>query len=277
MKWSLVLVLASTVALLGACDGTATSSSYMTEGAQDDGPGADGSVVNLVFIHHSVGENWLNDGLCRALNDNGYHVADISYGWREYGDYTDTVNWPTWFTEEVMSLVYQEMGSMTAPNAIEPAPGENTIIMFKSCFPNSEVGSNISDEKTIYNGLLPYFEQHPDKMFVLVTPPPQLEISDPAKTRELCDWLTDRDSGWLSGLSTGNVFVFDLYNVLTHPDAHHRMVNGEEIHESVPGRNTLYFDTEGDNHPNHEGNVKAGEEFIGLLDRWYQGFLAAQG
>ena len=236
--------------------------------------GSDGSVVNLVFIHHSVGENWLNDGLCQALNDSGYHVADIYYGWREYGDNTDTVSWPTWFTDEVMDLVYQEMNAMTAQNALEPAAGENTIIMFKSCFPNSDVGSDPSDEMAIYNSLLPYFEQHPDKMFVLVTPPPMLEISDPQTTHTLCDWLTDRESGWLSGLSAGSVFVFDLYNVLTHPDAHHRLVNGEETHESVVGYDTLYYDSDGDNHPNSEGNAKATEEFIGLLNNWYRDFLA---
>jgi hypothetical protein len=254
-----------------------TDSPAQNEGSTVPAAGAAGSVVNLVFIHHSVGENWLNDGLCQALNDSGYHVADIYYGWREYGDNTDTVNWPTWFTDEVMGLVYQEMNTMTAPNNIEPAPGENTIVMFKSCFPNSEVGSDISDEKAIYNSLLPYFGQHPDKMFVLVTSPPMLDISDPQRTRELCNWLTDRHSGWLSGLSSGNVFVFDLYNVLTHPDAHHRLVNGEETHESVAGYDTLYYDTDGDNHPNSEGNVKATEEFIGLLNHWYQEFLDSRG
>ena len=63
------------------------------------------------------------------------------------------------------------------------------MIMFKSCFPNSEVGSDISDEKAVYNSLLPYFQAHPDKMFVLFTPPPMQSISHPAKTRELCNWL----------------------------------------------------------------------------------------
>ena len=195
-----------------------------------------GAVVNLVFIHHSCGENWLNDGLCQALNDNGYHVADIYYGWREYGDRTDTVDWPTWFTDEVMGLVYQELGKMTAPNTLEPAPGENTIVMFKSCFPNSDVGSDISDEKAIYNSLLPYFEEHPDKMFVLVTPPPMQQISDPREDPGALRLARRPGDGWLAGLSTGNVFVFDLYNVLTDPDAHHRLVDGDEIHESVAGR-----------------------------------------
>jgi hypothetical protein len=237
----------------------------------------DASAANLIFIHHSCGENWLNDGLCQALNDNGYHVADIYYGWREYGDHTDTINWPAWFTDDVMNLVFAEMDTMTAPNAIQPAAGENEIIMFKSCFPNSDVGSDIMDEMDIYNGLLPYFEQHPDKMFVLVTPPPMINISDPQKTRELCDWLYERNTGWLSGLKTGNVFVFDFYNVLTHPDAHHQFLSGQEVHQSVKGADTLYYDSDGDDHPNKDGNVKAAQEFIGLLNYWYQCFSSSRG
>jgi hypothetical protein len=239
--------------------------------------GGSGAVVNLVFIHHSCGENWLNDGLCRALNDSGYHVADIYYGWREYGDRTDTVDWPMWFTDGVMELVYQELGNMTAQNTIDAAPGENTVIMFKSCFPNSDVGSDIADEKAIYDSLLPYFEAHPDKMFVLVTPPPMQEISVPEKTRELCDWLVDPAAGWLADLRTNNVFVFDLYTVLTHPDAHHWLKEGRETHTSVEGSDTLYYDSDGDDHPNPEGNAKATEEFVPLLGLWYQEFLDTRG
>jgi len=203
-------------------------------------------------------------------------VADISYGWREYGDHTDTADWPTWFTDTVMNLVYQEMDTMTASNSIQPAGGENVIIMFKSCFPNSDVGSSITDEQAIYNRLLPYFEQHPEKMFVLVTPPPMIHISNPNMTRDLCNWLYDRKTGWLSELSTGNVFVFDFYNVLTHPDAHHYYINGQEIHKSVTGANTQYYDSGGDDHPNKDGNMKATREFIGLLNNWYREFLAAR-
>jgi hypothetical protein len=233
---------------------------------------APGETVNLIFIHHSCGENWLNDGLCAALNQSGFHVADIYYGWREYGDRTDTSDWPTWFTDKVMGLVYGELGAMTAPNAIEPAPGENTVVMFKSCFPNSDVGDSIEDEKAVYDSLLPYFEKHPDKMFVLCTPPPMIHISNPLKTRELCGWLTDRENGWLKGLSTGNVFTFDLYNVLTHPDAHHMLRDGKETHITVPGSDELYYDSDGDDHPNAEGNVKAAGEFMGLLNFWYREF-----
>jgi hypothetical protein len=280
VRTCLVLLLAvAAMALYGCGEGQGGEStesqdseaSTVTTAASTDGVGT----VNLVFIHHSVGENWLNDGLCQSLNDRGYNVADIYYGWREYGDRTDTVDWPMWFNDEVMSLVYQETGNMTAPNTLRPAPGENTIVMFKSCFPNSDVGSDISDEQAIYNSLVPYVQEHPDKMFVLVTSPPMQEISDPQKTRELCDWLTDRQSGWLADLTTGNVFVFDLYNVLTDSAAHHRLVDGQEVHESVPGHNTLAYPS-GDDHPSTEGNIKATEEFVPLLDFWYQQFVSTR-
>jgi hypothetical protein len=227
--------------------------------------------VNLIFIHHSCGENWLNDGLCEQLNQNGFHVADITYGWRAYGDHTDTCDWPLWFTDGVMSLVYGEMGTMSAANTLAPASGENTVVMFKSCYPCSDAGESIQDEQSVYQSLLPYFESRPDKLFILVTPPPMIDIPFPEQTRKLCDWLCDRQAGWLSGLSTGNVFVFDFYNVLTDPDAHHcyDAAAGAEVHTAVEGANTLYYDSDGDDHPNREGNEKATREFIGLLTYWY--------
>ncbi len=245
---------------------------------------AEAAEANLVFIHHSVGSNWLNAGLCAGLNANGYHVADITYGWdggtsTVYGDHTDTGDWPDWFTDTVMGLVYPEMDAMSAPNTLAPAPGDNTIIMFKSCYPLSDVGSSSTDEKAIYNSLLAYFQDNPDKMFVLVTPPPMASISNPLVTRELCNWLVDRENGWLKDLTTNNVFAFDLYNVLTHPDAHHRLVSDVETHPVVSGSNTLYsgYHTSGDDHPNYTGSAKAAAEFVPLMDAWYDEFLAGLG
>lgn len=234
---------------------------------------ASGSTVNLIFIHHSCGENWLNDGLNQELNESGYHVADISYGWDIYGDNTDTTDLPTWFTNGVMNLVYNEKDTISASNSIAPNDGENEIIMFKSCFPNSDVGNSIQDEKAIYDSLIPYFEKHPDKMFILVTPPPMMHISTPHMTRELCNWLVNRDSGWLKRLSTNNVFVFDFYNILTHPDAHHYVIKGEEVHTYIDVANELYYDSDGDDHPNLEGNKKAANEFMCLLKFWRQQYL----
>jgi hypothetical protein len=72
--------------------------------------------ANLIFFHHSVGSDWLSRGLCGSLNASGYHVADTNYGWpydgRDFGSYTDTGDWPTWFTDSpstIMDLAYAEM------------------------------------------------------------------------------------------------------------------------------------------------------------------------
>ncbi len=54
------------------------------------------------------------------LNENNIHVADTYYGWRDMGDYTDTVDWPRWFNDDVMPIVYSEMGTETASNTIAP-------------------------------------------------------------------------------------------------------------------------------------------------------------
>lgn len=244
---------------------------YDTQQSSDTVVYNEGDTINLIFIHHSVGENWLNAGLNEMLNENNVHVADTYYGWGHMGDSTDTVDWPSWFNDDVMPEVYNEMDTMTGYNSIEPASGENTIVMFKSCYPNSEVGESIEDEKQIYLSLLNYFNEHPDKMFVLITPPPMQNISNPDKTRELSDWLVD-ENGWRKDYDENNLYVFDFYNVLTAEDNHHMLSNGVEQHIIADSSNTLHYDSSGDDHPNDDGSYKAAEEFVPLLMYWFEGF-----
>ena len=71
------------------------------------------------------------------------------------------------------------------------------------------------------------------------------------------------------------MFVFDFYNVLTDPGAHHRLVGGVETHTVVPGANTLYYYSGADDHPNAAGSNKAAAEFVPLLTKWYQEFRAS--
>ena len=66
--------------------------------AQGDNPNPPDETVRLIFIHHSTGENWLNDsngGLGIALGNNNYFVSDTNYGWGPHGigDITDIPNW----------------------------------------------------------------------------------------------------------------------------------------------------------------------------------------
>lgn len=238
----------------------------------------------MIFIHHSTGFGWLEDGngnLGAGLNAANFYITEAYYGWGSaalppscaakspIGDFTDTPDWQCWFNNTTMASVYTNTDHYAYPtNTMATPAGENEIIMFKSCYPNSEVGDDITDEQAIYNGLLTYFAAHTDKMFVLIIPPPMQSISNPAKTRELANWLADRQNGWLHNYSGHNVYAFDYYNVLTHPDNHHYVSNGYETHVIANSQNTLYYPS-GDDHPSSAGQQKATAEFVPLLKAWY--------
>lgn len=231
----------------------------------------------IMFIHHSSGGNWLatgNGNLGAVLNANNYYLTESDYGWDaepgdDLGDHTDTVDWPLWFNETKMPYVYANNFHSAYANAIANPGGENEIVMFKSCFPNSEVGAGIGDEKALYNSLLPYFAAHPDKLFVLVTPPGETSVASYQLTRELCDWLVDTEHGWLSGYAGKNVMVFDFYMVLSEINSHHRRINGVTQHTYDPEYNGISPYHDGDDHPNAVGNQKASQEFINLLNYYY--------
>lgn len=242
------------------------------------------TTVKLIFMHHSTGCGWISTGngnLGTSLNAANIFTNETNYDWdfatvtasctAPIGDHTDTWDWPCWFNDTTMPGVYAATDrtyNCYSTNTMADPGGENEIIMFKSCYPLSEVGDDITDEQAIYNGLLTYFSAHTDKMFVLIIPPPMQVISNPVKTRELAQWLADRVNGWLKNYTSGNVFAFDYYNVLTHPDNHHYVSGGYEYHVVANSQNTLYYPT-GDDHPNTIGQQKATNEFVPLLKAWW--------
>jgi len=277
--------------------------------------------LRLVFLHHSTGEEWLNDErghLGLALMEHGYYVSDTNYDWGPtipdlggpVGSYTDTGHWWTWFQgpegDEVLAAVFSESEQRAWYTRPEQAPdGENQIILFKSCFPNSaldgspdeapttdnnplrgmDAGSGfqtVANAKGIYVDLLDVFAAHPDKLFVAITAPPlHVDETTPeqaANARAFNRWLVEE---WLADYSLPNVAVFDFYNVLTSnggsPDEndagasegnHHRLVGDSIEYIYDQGENTSAYAYPGDSHPLPAGNYKATEEFVPLLD-WY--------
>jgi hypothetical protein len=259
------------------------------------------STVKYVFVHHSTGDQWLQDsygGLAASLGTNNYFVSDTNYGWGPdgIGNNTDIGDWWTWFrgtsAGTYTGALYANTGinSSYARSLSDPS-GENTVVMFKSCFPNSAVGGSPSDAipaigsnplagtsgqgeltvgnaKGVYLDLLEYFKLHPDKLFVLVTSPPLREgdtnPTHAANARALANWLVD-PGGLLNGYSAGNVFVFDYYTVLT--GGHHRVVGGAIEHTPGPS-NYLAYPT-GDSHPSAAGDVIATAEFVPMLNAAY--------
>jgi PKD repeat protein len=276
-----------------------------------------GSPLKLIFVHHSCGENWLGDdngGLGIALRDNNYFVSDTNYGWGPdgIGNLTDIGYWYNWFvgtsSSTYLSALYAESGQHSSYTRLDSDPGgENQIVMFKSCFPNSELGGNPDDPPTsgdnplrgqdaywpdmtvanvkgVYNDILAYFETHQEKLFIAVTAPPLVSSATDgahaANARAFNNWLV---TDWLAGYPHHNVAVFDFYNVLTSNggdrntnDAgaetgnHHRMWEGLAQHiTTVVNDMAAYGSSAGDSHPTPAGNQKATQEFPALLNAYY--------
>jgi hypothetical protein len=227
------------------------SPAYATVRAQADDITPPAQPVKLIFIHHSTGQNWLDDGnggLAIALKNNNYFVSDTNYGWTVNGDVigdrTDIGNWYEWFgsgrSDTVLKALYTEAGQTFDFTRLGTDPGgENEITLFKSCFPNSAlqgspgdivppIGSNllagqgagsdahtVANAKGIYLDLLPYFQSMPRKLFVVITAPPLSDSTWAVNARAFNEWLADPVNGWLKDYPLQNVAVFDFYNVLT--------------------------------------------------------------
>ena len=104
---------------------------------------------------------------------------------------------------------------------------------------------------------------------MLVTPPGVTNVSSSALTQELCDWLVNRESGWLKDYAHKNVLVYDFYCTLSETFSHHTVTDGSETHvwdKSYDGASPYH---DGDDHPNETGNQKATAEFIPLLNAAY--------
>jgi len=275
------------------------------------------SAVKLIFIHHSTGENWLNNGNGRlgiSLRDNKYFVSDTNYGWGPdaIGDYTDIGYWWTWFRSSkrntYLKALFKESHKNCDYSRLAKDPGgENVIVMFKSCFPNSNIGGHpnepptkgnnplrgqdayseymtVGNVKGIYNDILTYFATRQDKLFVLITSPPLVsndtDATRAANARAVCNWLVNN---WLAKYPYKNVAVFDFYNVLTSNGGntnkndlgwakgnHHRIRNGKVEHtQTVKNNYSAYGSALDDSHPTAAGGKKATGEFVTLLNYYY--------
>ncbi len=258
---------------------------------------------DLLFIHHSCGENWLNDGLNDILLGKSYidEVNEIYYGdtlspdpgrpaslGEVPGDNTNMNHWILWFNDYLAGI--QQQGS---------EDGRNAIVMFKSCYPTSNVSSDgtppgnpFADEQTIanyqsvyrnstnpagtyryegaeYRSLEQIFAAHPDILFIPVTAPPMhygpyddSSNANARRARRFNNWLIDE---WLPSYQAAhpdlnNVAVFDWFDILAYPDNH----------ADHPNRlRREYGGNEGDSHPNTVANQLSATQFSTFIETAY--------
>jgi len=267
--------------------------------ADPDIPGAPvASTDDLIFIHHSVGNSWLNHSLHNALlakdyiderNDITYETDvprdpgrpdSLQFDGKVPGDYTNMEHWLYWFNDYLENV-----------KSFGAASGYNRIIMFKSCYPASNIvsdgtepgdpfdydrtianykavyrhpsgpGHTYTDDGYTYQPLEDIFAANPDVLFIPVTAPPRhyapsdaTDDEEAARAREFNNWLKNV---WLPGYNAAhpglnNVAVFDYFDVLAY------------VHTHMDYPNRLQADfggDDGDSHPNDLGDAHATQVF----------------
>ena len=265
-------------------------------GSAPEGP------IDLLFLHHSVGEQLLaapgpasgkvggptthpNGGGLRALLvANNYRVHEATYG-SALGEKTDLFDWLPKFRDhmdEVLSIRLQD----------DPLPGgaRNQVVVFKPCFPNNQfVGAGEGEgnpagpalteanARATMTAVRAELAKRPDVLFVYVTAPPLAPRTwaDPAwkwLVKKAIGRRTPDDVLRASGESARrfNNWVNDPAGWLAgYP---HRNIVVFDLYDLLTDRgasNFLRYPTgDGfDSHPSSEGNLKVAPELVACLNR----------
>lgn len=221
---------------------------------------ANDTLTNVLFVHHSTGQALIAEGNVREiLTEAGYDFWDhhynptgltrpdgslAGYSYNIPQDNTD----PDGFARLFAQRVYRR--PINALSAIL----QHRVILFKSCFPVSDIASRdqLETYKSYYLGIRDAIDQHPDHLFIALTPPPLVPESttpeNAARAREWSEWL--QSDAFLSGHP--NLVVFDLFGLWAEGDP------------AAPDYNMLRqeyrLQQQGDSHPNTLANQTVGPE-----------------
>jgi hypothetical protein len=202
----------------------------------------------MVFLHHSVGSGLLYQGVLRdSLQQLGISVRGATYG-DEIGQQTDMANWLPKF-ESDMPRILTFKGH---PDLYYKDGTANDIIMFKSCFPNSQIESEgtapgnpnsrertIANYKAVFDGLGQEMRKYPNKLFVYLTSPPLVpSVTTPehaAWARQFNRWLTGEFlPSYLKETGLDNFVIFDLFDFLADENnvlkTNYRVSNPNDSH-----------------------------------------------
>ncbi len=224
-------------------------------------PSETGGFTRVMFLHHSVGAGLIEQGgLRQLLTDLGYEFYDHGYN----GDGLVLAD-GTW-----TGTNFDVPDDNTDPDGYanifaQPLddPPDNTfshlmeydVIAFKSCFPVSNIGSDeqLAEYKSYYLSIRDRMDEYPEKIFIVVTEPPQVPAStdaqEAARARAFTDWLASDE--YLSGHA--NVFTFNFFDLLADP--------------STNTLRTEYQSDPYDAHPNELANQTIAPLFADFIDQ----------
>lgn len=221
--------------------------------------------TRTVFLHHSVGRNILYaGGLQRLLIERGMFVSGATYG-DEIGQRTDIQDWAPKFRDEMDKILTFK----SHPDRYHTDGTRNQIVMFKSCYPNSNIVDDTSAEtdaaatvrtlanyQATFTNLKHEMMAQKDTLFVYLTAPPLVEAKTTAenatRARQFNDWLINEFLvAYRSESPTDNFVVFDLFGFLAGPD---NLLKHAYRVEKVA-----------DSHPNDEASRLVAEAFVEFL------------
>jgi hypothetical protein len=225
---------------------------------------------NVVFLHHSVGANLINEGGVRELFAQvGYQFWDHDYNWRglrapngQYTGYSYNVPDDNTDPDGLMRLFEQPVYGL--PLNTFSALLQHEVIVVKSCFPASAIQSDrqLQERQAMYLKMRAVMDQHPDKLFIVLTQPPLAPIETTpeaaGRARALADWL--KSDEYLKGHS--NISTYDLFGQLI------------DANPQSPDYNMLRADYRNgvDSHPNLQANRTVGPHLVKSVIEAIEGF-----
>ena len=233
-----------------------------------------GDYRNIVFLHHSVGSNLIEQGGVRELfTAAGYQFWDQGYNWQQLRD-------PNGRTT---GYAYTVPDDNTDPDGLarvfsQPAYGlplntlsgllQHEVIVYKSCFPASQIGTDddLEKSKAYYQQMLTTIDQHPDKLFILLTQPPLIprETNPPqaARARALANWIMSDE--FKQGRA--NLVTYDLFDQLAEDDP------------AAPDYSMLRaaYRTDVDSHPTEVANRDLAPKLVEFVTQSIEQFKARQ-
>ncbi|MHB8077648.1 MAG: FlgD immunoglobulin-like domain containing protein [Candidatus Krumholzibacteriia bacterium] len=235
--------------------------------------------TNLIFIHHSIGRTFL-DPTAGAMRDtlaalNARNGTRVLLWDHDYGE-----GHPVWglsntvglnlgyaygdeFNNTIQTVGYRALFD-TANASRDSLLNDQDVIAFKCGYESGWLWLTTDDELALaradYLAMRGFFDQHPDKQFVVVTQPPincNATYLDGRvdRARQLAVFLGSDE--FLAGHP--NVHCFDLFDLLARPDD-----------PADPCHNTLRYEYEidpisSDPHPNEYAGATIGPLFVQFL------------
>ena len=233
-----------------------------------------GHFTNIIFLHHSTGNNLIEQGGVRErFTQAGFSFWDHSFNYQglrdpagkftgySYSvpdDNTDPDGLARIFAQKIYDLPLDTLSGLFL----------HEVIIFKSCFaPANNITSDqqLEQYKAWYLGIRQVMDQRPDKIFIVVTDPPlnpaETNAQQAARARAFANWL--KSSEYLNGHR--NVFTFDFYGYLAEDDP------------ASPDYNMLRkaYREGSDSHPNQIANKTLGPLLVDFVIPAIQDYRAA--